>query len=129
MITHTKIACLIGGVALCFGGVSVSAHTAQGQGTQSQGSSNGSSMGMSGKKFDGSQYLNEAKVKLNKARKMALKAYPGVIQTEELEKEAGGHGLRYSFVIKASNGTSHEVGIDAADGTVLENAAEGPNAD
>ena len=86
-------------------------------------------MGMSAKKFDGSQYLAEAKVKLDKAREMALKAYPGVIQTEELEKEAGGHGLRYSFVIKASNGTSHEVGIDAVDGSVLENAAEGPNAD
>ena len=69
-----------------------------------------------------------AKVSLAAARSTALAARPGVITDQELEKENGGTGLRYSFDIK-SNGKTFEVGIDARSGKVLENGAEGPDAD
>ncbi len=69
-----------------------------------------------------------AKVSLATARASALSARPGVITDQELEKESGGTGLRYSFDIK-SNGKTFEVGVDARTGKVLENGAEGPNAD
>jgi uncharacterized membrane protein YkoI len=69
-----------------------------------------------------------AKVSLATARSTALAARPGVITDQELEKEKGGTGLRYSFDIK-SNGKTFEVGVDARTGKVLENGAEGPNAD
>lgn len=78
--------------------------------------------------FDGAQYSNEAKVSLTQARHIALSTYPGKIVSEELEKEGGGSGLRYSFDIKKGN-TTHEVGVDAKTGKVLENSVEGPNAD
>ena len=50
-----------------------------------------------------------AKVTLTQARKTAVHAHPGVITDQELEKERGGTGLRYSFDIKA-NGKTFEVG-------------------
>lgn len=62
------------------------------------------------------------------ARATALAARPGIITDQELEKEAGGTGLRYSFDIK-SKGRAFEVGVDARTGKLLENKAEGPNAD
>ena len=52
--------------------------------------------------FDGEKYLPEAKVSLAQARQIALKIYPGKIVSEELEKESGGSGLRYSLVIIGS---------------------------
>jgi uncharacterized membrane protein YkoI len=69
-----------------------------------------------------------AKVTLSEARAIALKAFPGKITDEELEKEKGGSGLRYSFDIK-NGGVTHEVGVDAKTGKLLENSAEGPQAD
>ncbi|TAN06653.1 MAG: peptidase M4 [Rhodanobacteraceae bacterium] len=81
------------------------------------------------KKLDGSQYLKDARVSLQQARATAMKTYPGKIVTEELEKEKGGSGLRYSFDVKNTAGVTHEVGVDAKTGTVLENSVEGPNAD
>jgi uncharacterized membrane protein YkoI len=69
-----------------------------------------------------------AHVKLAAARATALKARPGKITDQELEKEAGGTGLRYSFDIE-SGGKTYEVGIDAKTGRVLENAVEGKNPD
>jgi len=78
--------------------------------------------------FQGEEYAKEAAVSLDQARAIALKAVPGTIADEELEKEAGGSGLRYSFDIK-KDGASYEVGVDAATGKVLENAVEGPNPD
>lgn len=79
-------------------------------------------------KLDGAQYLKDARVSLQQARESALKVYSGTIIDQELEKERGGSGLRYSFVVK--QGTSeHEVGIDAVSGKVLENSVEGPDAD
>jgi uncharacterized membrane protein YkoI len=62
------------------------------------------------------------------ARSIALKAAPGNITKEELEKEGGGSGLRYTFVIKRG-AKAYEVGIDAQTGAILENQIEGPNAD
>jgi uncharacterized membrane protein YkoI len=47
---------------------------------------------------------------------------------EELERESGGTGLRYSFDIKSGSSTQ-EVGVDARTGRVLENAKEGKNPD
>ena len=69
-----------------------------------------------------------AKVTLPEARAIALKAFTGKITDEELEKEKGGSGLRYSFDIK-NGGVTHEVGVDAKTGKLLENSAEGPQAD
>ena len=71
----------------------------------------------------GHELASQAKVGLAEARATALKARPGKIVAAELEKEGGGSGLRYSFDIK-SHGKTYEVGIDAADGKVLENATE-----
>jgi uncharacterized membrane protein YkoI len=78
--------------------------------------------------FDGEKYLPEAKVTLAQARETALKTYPGKIVSEELEKESGGSGLRYSFVVRHHT-DKHEVGIDAKTGAVLENSVEGKNPD
>jgi uncharacterized membrane protein YkoI len=76
----------------------------------------------------GSQYAKEAKIPLQQARSIAHKACPGKIVDQELEREKGGSGLRYSFDIKQAKGT-REVGVDAKTGRVLENSTEGPNAD
>ena len=58
----------------------------------------------------------------------ALKAHPGKVTDEELEKENGGSGLRYSFDIQHGK-VIQEVGVDAKTGKVLENAPEGKNPD
>lgn len=73
----------------------------------------------------GQEFGAEAKLSLSQARRIALAAYPGKVVSQELEKEAGGSGLRYSFVI-GHDQSQHEVGVDAKTGTVLENSAEGP---
>lgn len=70
----------------------------------------------------------QAKVSMKHAREIALKAYPGKIVKEELEQESGGSGLRYSFDVKSGNAT-HEVGVDAKTGKVLENSVEGADND
>ena len=68
----------------------------------------------------------KAKVSISEARAIALKAYPGKIVKEELEREGGGSGLRYSFDLR--QGTHwREVGIDAMTGRILENIHEGAN--
>jgi len=78
--------------------------------------------------YTGEELANQAAIPLEKAQAIALKAFPGVIRDTELEKEQGGSGMRYSFVI-SGNGVQHEVGIDALSGMVLENVPEGPNPD
>ena len=78
--------------------------------------------------YTGQQLAGTAKITIQQARAIALNAHPGRITDEELEREGGGSGLRYSFDIK--NGSlTHEVGVDARTGSVLENKAEGPNPD
>lgn len=78
--------------------------------------------------YRGQKYAGDARISIKKARAIGLKAYPGKITDEELEKEKGGSGLRYSFDIE-NNGMTHEVGVDARTGKVLENSKEGPYSD
>ena len=78
--------------------------------------------------YTGQNLSPQAKVKMAEAQAIALKARPGKITDKELEKEAGGSGLRYSFDI-AAGGVTYEVGVDAKDGKVLENAKEGVHPD
>jgi uncharacterized membrane protein YkoI len=73
--------------------------------------------------FTGQELAGQAKITLAQARTIALKARPGTIIDQELEKEGGGSGLRYAFDVKAGKAT-YEVGVDAATGKVLENATE-----
>ena len=80
------------------------------------------------KPIKGAELAGQASVTLAVARATALKAHPGTVTDEELEKETGGSGLRYSFDIK-QGGKVYEVGIDAKTGAVLENKAEGKNPD
>ncbi|HUZ11315.1 MAG TPA: PepSY domain-containing protein [Caulobacteraceae bacterium] len=70
--------------------------------------------------FSGHKLAGAARVSLAQARGIALKAHPGAVTGEELEKEGGGSGLRYSFDIKSA-GVAYEVGVDAKSGAVLEN--------
>jgi len=78
--------------------------------------------------YTGQELARGAKVSMAEARSTALKTHPGKITDEELEKEKGGSGLRYSFDIR-HNKVTQEVGVDAQTGKVLENAPEGPNPD
>jgi len=78
--------------------------------------------------YQGENLAPQAKVSMKQATTIALKARPGKITDRELEKEAGGSGLRYSFDIKSGKKT-FEVGVDAKDGKILENKLEGPNPD
>ena len=73
--------------------------------------------------YHGHELAGQAKITLVQAREMALKARPGKIIDQELEKEGGGSGLRYSFDVK-SHGRTIEVGVDAMTGKILENGAE-----
>lgn len=70
----------------------------------------------------------QAHVSAEQAQRTALAARAGTVKEWELEREAGGSGLRYSFVI-TQQGHDYEVGVDAGDGSVLENTAEGANPD
>jgi uncharacterized membrane protein YkoI len=65
----------------------------------------------------------QAKIKMPEARTIALKTLPGKVVKKELEKEKGGSGLRYSFDILAG-GVTHEIGVDAKNGKVLENSID-----
>jgi uncharacterized membrane protein YkoI len=78
--------------------------------------------------YDGQKLAPQAKVTLDQARAIALKVRPGTVSSQELEKEKGGSGLRYSFDIKSGKKT-YEVGIDAASGKVLENGSESATAE
>ena len=78
--------------------------------------------------YTGQELAGKAKVSLDEARAIALKAHPGTVTDEELEKEKGGSGLRYSFDVKSGNAT-YEVGVDAVSGKVLENTKEGRHPD
>jgi uncharacterized membrane protein YkoI len=78
--------------------------------------------------YTGEELANFATVNLADARTIALKTFPGKIKDEELEQEKGGSGLRYSFDIERGRVT-HEIGVDAKTGKVLENSLEGPHSD
>jgi uncharacterized membrane protein YkoI len=78
--------------------------------------------------YSGQELAKEANLGIEQARAIALKAHPGKIIDQELERERGGSGLRYSFDIRVSK-IAFEVGVDAMTGAVLENKAEGPHPD
>ena len=78
--------------------------------------------------YTGEKLAKGAKVTIEQARAIALQTRAGTITDEELEREKGGSGLRYSFDIK-SGGAVYEVGVDAQTGEVLENKKEGPHPD
>ena len=78
--------------------------------------------------YTGEELAKDAKIDIQAARDIALKARPGKITDEELEKEKGDSGLRYSFDIKIGSKT-YEVGVDAVTGKLLENKREGKNPD
>jgi uncharacterized membrane protein YkoI len=78
--------------------------------------------------YTGEKLAKDAKIDIQTARNIALKAHPGTITDEELEKENGGSGLRYSFDIK-DGGKTYEIGVDAITGKVLENKREGKHPD
>jgi uncharacterized membrane protein YkoI len=74
--------------------------------------------------YAGHELVGSAKLSLAQARAVALKARPGKIVDQGLEKEARGSGLRYSFDVK-SHANTFEVGVDAMTRKVLENGREG----
>lgn len=78
--------------------------------------------------YTGQELAGEAKISMEQARAIALKAHPGKVTDAELEQENGGSGLRYSFDIRHGKVTQ-EIGVDAKTGDVLENAPEGKNPD
>lgn len=78
--------------------------------------------------YTSEKYAKDAKISLKEARTIALKAFPGKIVDQELEREKGGSGLRYSFDIKKGK-TTQEVGVDAKTGKVLENDPESAHPD
>jgi uncharacterized membrane protein YkoI len=78
--------------------------------------------------YTGQELAKDAKVSMAEARAIALHAHHGRIADQELEREKGGSGLRYSFDIRRGTVTQ-EVGVDAKTGKVLENKKEGPNPD
>ena len=74
--------------------------------------------------YPGQQYERHASIAVAQARSTVMRLIPnGTIVAQELEREDGGSGWRYSFDIKTAHGT-REVGIDAKTGKVLENSIE-----
>lgn len=71
----------------------------------------------------GAGHPDKPKPKLTKvaAEKIALAKHPGKIKSAELETEKG--RLIYSFDIQTKHGI-YEVGVDANDGTVVEDKME-----
>ena len=78
--------------------------------------------------YSGENLSKDAKISISEARAIALKAHPGKVVDEELEKEKGGSGLRYSFDIRKGK-VAQEVGVDAKTEKVLENKPEGSHHD
>ena len=78
--------------------------------------------------YTGESMAKDAKITMSQAKAIAMKARAGDVTDQELEKESGGSGLRYSFDIKDGS-TTYEVGVDANTGKVLENGAEGSDPD
>ena len=78
--------------------------------------------------YTGESLASGAQIDIVHARARALAARAGVVVDQELERETGGNGLRYSFDIR-SDGVVYEVGVDANTGAILENAREGAHPD
>ncbi len=76
--------------------------------------------------YTGEKYAKDARISMERATLIALKARAGKVTDRELEKEKGGSGLRYSFDIRSGKET-YEVGVDAVTGDVLENSVDNGN--
>jgi hypothetical protein len=61
--------------------------------------------------YTGEKLAKGAKVSIEQARTIALQNRAGAITDEELEREKGGSGPRYSFDIK-NDGAVYEVGVE-----------------
>jgi uncharacterized membrane protein YkoI len=72
--------------------------------------------------YTGQQLARDAKITIDQAHVIARHAHPGRI-TEELEREDGRSGLRYTFSVDTDSGVQ-ELGVDAATGQVLENSPD-----
>ncbi|MDA8327709.1 MAG: PepSY domain-containing protein [Betaproteobacteria bacterium] len=83
-----------------------------------------SGVAMSAHAYTGEKLAKDAKISLQTAQSIALKTYPGKIVKVELEREAGGSGLRYTFDMQKKGQEPHEVGIDAATGKVLADGSD-----
>jgi uncharacterized membrane protein YkoI len=57
-------------------------------------------VGTTARAYSGEELAKNAKITIQEARTIALKAHHGKITDQELEKESGGSGLRYSFDIR-----------------------------
>jgi uncharacterized membrane protein YkoI len=73
--------------------------------------------------YIGKELAGDAKITIDRARAIALKAHPGRIIDEELEREDGGSGLRYTFSVDGGS-NAQELGVDAVTGRVLENSPD-----
>ena len=84
-------------------------------------------MAATGGRFAGSELLPLAKVSLAQARATATASRPGQITDQELEKESGGTGLRYSFDQKYVRIRNYDLGeVPGTPGfayTVVQNGA------
>ena len=73
--------------------------------------------------YIGQELAADAKMTIDRACEIALQAHPSRITDEELEREDGGSGLRYTFSVDTDSGVQ-ELGVDAATGQVLENSPD-----
>ena len=71
---------------------------------------------MNASAYKGEKLAKHAKIQIEEARVIALKAYPGTITEEALKR--GKSGLHYSFTVK-EDGTTQMVGVDAKTGKIL----------
>jgi uncharacterized membrane protein YkoI len=69
----------------------------------------------------GQELLKHARVSPEQARATALKAHPGQVTDEALERAPNGAGYLYSLTIKGPSGVA-QVAVDANTGKVLPNA-------
>ena len=68
------------------------------------------------------EWANLAKISLEEAKQIALRATPGVVKEAELEMENG--FLVYEVEIRDEAGVEHELLIDAGTGAILQNEVE-----
>lgn len=72
----------------------------------------------------GHELLKHARIAPEQARSIALKAHPGQVTDEALERAPNGAGYLYSFTIKDRSGVA-QVAVDANSGKILPNAHAG----
>lgn len=73
--------------------------------------------------YVGDNLAGDAHIDIARARALALQARAGEVTSQMLQRHAGGSGLRYAFDIR-SDGITYQVGVDAADGAILENVRQ-----